>query len=234
MTWKSGSKSTANVSYSILLAGATGLVGRHCLRRLLADDAFERVVIPSRRSLSPHLRDLDVASKLEEHVVDFNRLSDHARIMRVDKVICALGTTMKKAGSRERFREVDFGYPAAIAELALDGGAEHFLVVSAMSANPKSFFFYSRVKGELEEHLRSLPYRSLTIARPSLLLGDREEFRFGEEAAKRVAFVIPGRYKPVHADQVAGALVDAAKTDRPGVQVIESREIRARAARAEA
>lgn len=117
---------------------------------------------------------------------------------------------------------MDLGYPLALARLGVAQGARHFLLVSALFANPRSRNFYGRVKGELEEALRALPYRSITIARPSLLLGDRGEFRLGEEIAERTAFLWPRRYKPVHGRIVAAALVQAARDDAPGVRVIES------------
>lgn len=213
---------------SILVCGATGLVGRACLERLLADPAFARVVVLSRRPLPEAVRSKDTDEKLDVHLVDFERLSEHRDLLRVDAILCALGTTIKQAGSQERFREVDFGYPLTLARLGLEEGVRHFLLVSALGAGARSRFFYNRVKGELEEALRALPYRSTTIVRPSLLLGDRPEFRLGEEVAKRFAFLFPNKYKPVHADAVAAVLVAAAREDRAGAQVIASAEIRRR------
>lgn len=214
-----------NAHRTVAVAGATGLVGGEVLRQLLADPSVSRVTALVRRAGA-----LNSHSKLEECVVDFDALHRHEDALRVDQVVCALGTTIKKAGSQERFREVDLGYPFALARVALAQGARHFLLVSAVGADAGSRVFYNRVKGELEESLRALPYRSLTIVRPSLLLGDREEFRPGEEVGRRVARLItpliPARYKPVHARDVAAALVEAAREDRSGTRVIESREIR--------
>lgn len=140
-------------------------------------------------------------------------------------MLCALGTTLRRAGSRERFREVDLGYPLRIAELALRRGAGHFLLVSSVGADPGSRFFYSRVKGELEQAILELGYPAVTVVRPSLLLGERREFRPGEQIAKRFGFLAPPRYRPVHAADVAAILVDAARRREPGKRVIESREI---------
>ena len=210
---------------SVLLAGATGLVGSHCLELLLKDKAFGRVVVPTRRSLAPDQYQEGDASKLEEHVIDFRRLAAYDELGRVDAVICALGTTIKKAGSKEAFRDVDCGYPVTLAELAQEGGAKRYVLVSAIGADPNSVFFYNKVKGEVESRLRAFDFEALTIVRPSLLLGDRVEFRLGEEVAKRISFLIPGRYRPVHARSVARTLVKAAKTDSEGMEVIESREI---------
>lgn len=215
---------------SVLLAGATGLVGSACLKLLLADSSVVRVVTLSRRPLPEDSRALDSSGKLSEHQLDFDQLADHAELFRVDQIICALGTTIKQAGSQQRFREVDHDYPLALARLGLEQGAKHFLLVSALGASSRSRIFYNRVKGELEDALRAMPYRSLTIARPSLLLGQRKEWRTAEELAKYVGFLFPARSRPVHADAVAALLVDAAKQDQQGVHVVESASIRAFAA----
>jgi uncharacterized protein YbjT (DUF2867 family) len=144
----------------------------------------------------------------------------------VNAIICALGTTIRQAGSRERFRRVDLEYPLAVARLGLQRGARHFLLVSSLGASARSRVFYTRVKGELEDALLAMPYPAITIARPSLLLGQRAEFRLGEEVARRLAPLVPGPYKPVPAAAVAAALVRAAREDRPGHRIIESAEIR--------
>lgn len=211
---------------SVLLAGATGLVGTFCLKRLLADPSVSTLTVLTRQPLPESLRALDSTGKLTERQLDFSKLHDHAELLRADQIICALGTTIKKAGSQERLREIDYDYPLALAELGLAQGARHFLLVSALGANPRSRIFYSRVKGELEEALLALPYRSITIARPSLLLGPRQEFRLGEELAKRLSFLFPARSKPVEADAVAALLTDAARQDQQGVRIVESASIR--------
>lgn len=206
---------------SIALLGATGLVGRHCLDLLARDPAFSRIVVLTRRKFAEA-----TAPRVEAHLVDFERLEDTREVLGVDKVICALGTTIKAVGrSRERFRAVDYGIPVAAARLAHAQGARHFLLVSATGASVDSRFFYSQVKGELEDTLRTIGFRSLTIVRPSLLLGERDEFRLGEAIAKRLAWVVPGRYRPVHARDVAALLVRAAKSDEPGMRIIESDDI---------
>jgi len=207
----------------ILLAGATGLVGGLCLQRLLADPAFHRIVVLARRP--PALQH----PKLIAHVVAFDQMEQARAWFHVDKIVCALGTTIRQAGSQERFRKVDHDYPLRIARIGLEQGARHFLLVSALGANPRSSVFYNRVKGEVEMHVQELPYPQITIVRPSLLLGTRREFRAGEEIGKRLAFLVPGKYKPVQADDVAKVLVEAARQEVPGVEVIESDEIRRRA-----
>jgi uncharacterized protein YbjT (DUF2867 family) len=216
---------------SVLLLGATGLVGRECLRLLAGDPAFGRVVALTRRPIPPALMPATGAGKVDQQVVDFDRLERYEDAMRVDQVICALGTTIRAAGSRARFRQVDLGYPLEIARLARGQGADHFLLVSAIGASSRSRFFYNRVKGELEEAISALPYPRVTIVRPSLLLGAREEVRIGERVAEKLSFLFPGRWRPVRATAVAAALVLAAREDRVGQRVVESREIDGLAAR---
>ena len=172
----------AETPLSVLLVGATGLVGRECLRSLLADSAFDRIVVLTRRPLSPDVR----SPKLETHVVDFDHLNEYDELFAVDAIICALGTTIRQAGSRTRLRTVDYEFPLAFARLGRRQGCKHYLVVSALGANPRSRMFYNRVKGNLEDALRALGFPRLTIVRPSLLLGPRTELRLGEEVAKRV------------------------------------------------
>jgi uncharacterized protein YbjT (DUF2867 family) len=210
---------------SVLLVGATGLVGRECLRLLLADPGFSRIVVVTRRPLSPDVR----SPKLDTHVVDFDHLNEYDELFRVEAIICALGTTIRQAGSRTRFRTIDYEYPLAFARLGRKGGCNHFMVVSALGASSRSRVFYNRVKGELEEALRALSYPRLTIVRPSLLLGPRAELRLGEEVAKRVTRwlgpLVPRAFKPVEARVVATTLVRAAKDPGSGVRVIESGEL---------
>jgi uncharacterized protein YbjT (DUF2867 family) len=175
-----------------------------------------------RRPLSAEL----AGPRVREYRTDFDELHNHQDFFQVDWVFCALGTTIRAAGSQEAFRRVDYEYPLAIAKLALLAGASHFLLVSALGANSRSLFFYNRVKGELEDAVRAVGYRSLTIARPSLLLGDRQERRFGEEVAKRLGWILPSRWRPVHATQVAAALVHAAYHPVDGLQILENEVLR--------
>lgn len=210
---------------SVLLVGATGLVGRECLRLLLADNDFGRIVVVTRRPLSPDVR----SPKLETHVVDFDHLNEYDELFTVDAIICAMGTTIRQAGSRTRFRTVDYEYPLAFARLGRRHGCEHFLLVSALGANPRSRYFYNRVKGDLEESLRALGFPRLTIVRPSLLLGPRAQLRLGEEVAKRVTRwlgpLVPRAFKPVEGRAVAQTLLRAAREHGTGERIIESAEI---------
>jgi uncharacterized protein YbjT (DUF2867 family) len=220
---------------SVVLVGATGLVGAECLRLLLADPFFTHVVVLARRplprvSFGPAPGGFLDSPKLDMHIVDFDRLDAHRDALRADQLICAIGTTIKVAGSRERFRLVDHDYPLALARIGLEQGVRHYLLVSALGADAHSRVFYNRVKGELEDGLGALPLRSLSIVRPSLLLGERAEFRLGEQVFKRLAFLVPGKYGPVHSRDVAAALVRLAKEDAPGRRIVESAELRAWAA----
>lgn len=205
---------------SVMVLGATGLVGRECLRLLLDDPSVTRVVALVRRPLSD-----STPAKLRVEVVDFERLASRGDLFAVDQIFCALGTTIKQAGSQAAFRRVDLEYPLAVAKLGVEHGAQDFLLVSALGASARSRIFYSRVKGELEDALRTLPYRSVTIVRPSMLVGERSETRLGEQIATRIGWLAPGKYKPVLASDVAAALVNAARVHAPGRQIIESNEI---------
>ena len=207
-----------------LLAGATGLVGRECLRLMLDDPSFTRIVVIARRAPADRIS----SPRLDWRVVDFARLESHRSLFEVNDIVCALGTTIKQAGSQARFREVDHDYPVAMARLGVAAGASQYLLVSALGADAASRIFYNRVKGETERDIRALSYPSVTIVRPSLLVGDRAEFRLGERIAQRLGFLMPGGLKPIHAHTVAAALVASAKDKRPGQRVLSSVEMRTR------
>ena len=203
-----------------LVAGSTGLVGQELLRQLAAATGYGRVVALTRRPLATSYGD-----RVREVVVDFERLDAASDALAADHVYCALGTTIRKAGSQPAFRRVDHDYVVTLARVARDRGAGHFLLVSSLGANPRTRVFYGRVKGEVEAAVQALGYPSVTIVRPSLLLGDRAEFRLGEALAKPFGALMPRRYRPVHARAVAATLIRAAREGRPGVRVIESRDI---------
>lgn len=206
---------------SVMLIGATGLVGKECLRLLIDDDTCSRVVVLARRSLPAQQK----ALKVEEHVIDFEDLGSCGAFFDVDQVICALGTTLRQTPDREAYRKVDFEYPVTAGRLALEHGARHYLVVSAVSADSKSRIFYNRTKGEMEDALKALGFRSLTIAQPSVLIGERTEPRLSEKIAWKFSFMTPSKYRPVHAASVAHALTHFARVDEPGVHVIPNADI---------
>lgn len=211
-----------------LLAGATGLVGSHALELLLADTHWSRVVTVGRRTTSHH------HAKLEQRVVDLGSLEAASDLPHVDDVFCCLGTTIKQAGSQPAFRLVDHAFVVGLARAGLRAGATQFLLVSAIGADPKSRVFYSRVKGETEAAIRTLPYQGIQIFRPSLLLGERPEFRLGERIAMLGAPVLPAllvgrlrRYRPIHAATVARAMVAIGQEAPRGPNVFEYDAMRA-------
>ena len=205
-----------------LIAGASGLVGGECLARLLASAAYGRVVVLTRRDLGGTLRGSPRAVQV---IGDFARLDAVAEQLRADDVFCALGTTIRKAGSQQKFREVDFEYSRRLAKIARRNGARHFSLVSAAGASRASPFFYSRIKGELEDALRGMDWPSLAILRPSVIAGDRAESRPLERLAEQALRFAPAAWRPVHARDIAAAMVQAALDAQPGVRVIESPQI---------
>jgi uncharacterized protein YbjT (DUF2867 family) len=211
-----------------LVLGATGLVGGHVLDLLLADPAWTRVLTLGRR---PAPRD---DPKLEQRVAGFDRVDQHADAFGADDVFCCLGTTIKAAGSQEEFRRVDHDYPVVSARLASGRGARHFLLVTAMGADAGSRVFYNRVKGEVERDVTALPFAGVTIARPSLILGERTGRRTAEAMAQKLAPVLNPlllgplrRYRAIPATTIASALVRLAKQGPAGVRVVESDELAA-------
>jgi uncharacterized protein YbjT (DUF2867 family) len=204
----------------VLLLGSTGLVGRELLSQLLADPGVAGVTTIVRRASGMQ------HAKLSEHVFPLTELDRYASLFAVDQIFCALGTTIKDAGSQAAFRVVDYEMPVTAAKLGRAHGATHYLLVSALGASEKSRVFYSRVKGEAERDIISTGYPSVTIAQPSLLLGDRAKRRLGEEIAKPLGWLFPPKYRPIEGRDVARALVEAARENRAGVRVMESREMR--------
>ena len=203
-----------------LLAGATGLVGSFLLEHLLASPRYARVVVWARREIGKS------HPKLEVEIVDFERLAQ--RRLEADDVFCCLGTTMRQAGSRKAFHHVDFDYPVALAGAAARSGAKRLLVVSALGANKRSRVFYNRVKGEMEEAVRIAAVPKTTIFRPSLLAGPRAESRLGERIGLALGALLGpllGKYRPIHAEDVAAAMIRAAELDLPS-DVIESAQMR--------
>jgi uncharacterized protein YbjT (DUF2867 family) len=203
-----------------LVAGSTGLIGSQLLRRLLADARFDRVSVLVRRPLA------QAHPKLTAIVTDFDDLESLGSALQADDVFCCLGTTRAKAGSKQAFEAVDYELVMRLARATKAAGSRQFLVVSALGANVGSMAFYSQVKGRVERDLRTVGFASLHIFRPSLLLGERAESRRLEGLGQRLAPVIggllPARYKPIEADTVAAALLQAAVSERSGTHVHEA------------
>jgi uncharacterized protein YbjT (DUF2867 family) len=207
---------------TLLLVGATGLVGREVLRLALADPRVGHLVAPTRRPLTAHPR-------LTNPPVDFDALPPDAPWWQADAVICTLGSTIRKAGSREVFRRIDHDYPLAVARLAHAHGARSFALTSSTGAHPAASSFYLRTKGALERDLEACGFASLTLVRPSLIGGRRDESRPAERLAMLLmtAFrpLIPRRYRMVPAASIARTLLEAALAANPGRHAIESEEI---------
>lgn len=203
-----------------IVAGATGLIGKALVRQLAADGGWREVRALARGALPGDLAKPNVAAVQ----VDYARLVPAPEWTQADHVFCALGSTMRQAGSEAAFRKVDFDYPLALAKAAKARGARHFLLVSALGASAQSRVFYSRVKGEVEAAIIALGFRSVTVARPSLLLGrvpPRRTERLGEWAG----FLVPRPWRPVQAASVAKNLLEAAKRDAPGVRILENSDL---------
>ncbi len=203
-----------------LIVGATGLIGGQLLELLLADDRYSKVTALSRKPLPIN------HFKLDNVVVDFNRLSEYFDRLSADDVFCCLGTTMKQAGSPEAFRKVDFEYPLEIAKITKGLGAKQFLIITALGASKKSSFYYNKVKGEVEEAIGNQGFESYHIFRPSFLQGKRIESRAGEEATKVFfsifGFLVPKKFKAIDSNKVARAMLMKAKEESRGVFVYES------------
>ena len=178
----------------LLLVGATGLVGQSVVRQALADNRVDKLIAITRKPLDPQ-------TGLENHVVDFDALPVDAPWWNVDGGICTLGTTMREAGSHHAFRKVDVDYPLTFARLLHEHGAKSFAFNSSVGANPRARAFYMRVKGEVEQRLIAGGFASLTLVRPSAIIGPRKAHRAREESVIRIfhsmRHVLPQRYRAV-------------------------------------
>jgi uncharacterized protein YbjT (DUF2867 family) len=205
-----------------LIAGSTGLIGKQLLQMLLVGDRYSKVIAVTRNDLPTH-------PKLVVLKVEFEKLDQWSDSLIGDDVFCCLGTTMAKAKSKENFYKVDFFYPLLIAKAAQSHGAKQYFLVSALGANKESSIYYNRVKGEIEDAIKQVDYKSIHIFRPSLLLGSRDETRSGEDAAKIFykifGFLIPKKYQAIDAYKVAKAMITLASEDDEGIFIHESKEL---------
>ena len=199
------------MSFTLLIAGATGLIGKKTLELALADPSINKVIAPVRKKLPDH-------PKLEQWVD-----SDFAKALRpgkADAVICCLGTTIKTAGTKEAFRHVDHDLVITLGKWAKENGVGTFCVVSSMGADAGSSIFYNKVKGEMERDLFALQLPTLHIFHPSILKGPREAVRIGERigiaAMSAFSFITPDNYKPMPYDTLAKALLSASKIETSG------------------
>jgi len=208
-----------------LVIGATGLVGRELVQLLAEESNYRRVTVLTRRKSFEH-------PLIKEIVVDFSNLAAYKEEFAADDVFCCIGTTIKKAGSQAEMKKIDLEYPVEIASLAFEMGAKQLLAISAIGADSNSKIFYSKLKGEFEKSLQEIGFPSLTILRPSLLLGNRSEFRLGEKLSSYMLpllqFLLVGRwrkYRGIKASSVAAAMSKLAVKNKIGTHILESDEI---------
>jgi uncharacterized protein YbjT (DUF2867 family) len=204
-----------------LIAGGTGLIGAHLLQLLLTSNRYEKVIALTRKNLSSH-------PKLIQQHIDGESITLRATIG-IDDIFCCLGTTMAKAGSKEKFYQVDFTYPFNLGTQGLNVGAKQFLIVTTVGARKNSPIYYNRIKGEIEAAVSGLGFRALHIFRPSLLLGERQERRTGEEAA-RIFFrlfgpLIPKKYQAIDSAKVARAMLHFASLEQNGNFIHDSGQL---------
>lgn len=206
----------------VLLAGATGLVGSEVLKLALADPRVSHLIAPTRRALALH-------PQLENPVTEMRHLTGGESWWRADAVICALGTTIRKAGSQAAFREVDHELPLLIAKFCREQGARSYALTSSIGAKAGSSNFYLRTKGETERDLEAIGYPSLTILRPSVIGGQRPESRPMERLSigllEGLRPIVPRRYRVIQASRIAARLLESALAAAPGRTVYESEEI---------
>jgi len=208
-----------------LIFGATGLIGNEVLRRIVDDAHYQDLKIFVRRNI--RLKNLHA----EVLLVDFEKLDEHSHLITGDDCFCCIGTTMRKAQSKENFRKIDFDLVVKIAQLASQNKVKRFIVVSSLGANASSSNFYLRTKGEMEEAIQKFPFEQITIVRPSILDGKRREFRTGERIgvlfAKILSPIMLGplrKYKPIHVKRLVKAMLRIANSKNTRI-IYESDEL---------
>ncbi|MEM8520890.1 NAD(P)H-binding protein [Flavobacterium sp. PL12] len=206
-----------------LVIGSTGLIGSHLLNILLERNEYSKVIAFTKRDLGIK------NSKLVQHIIDFDQPETYSQLIVGDDFFCTIGTTIKKAGSQKEFRKVDFEYPKQFASFALQNNVTQFLIISSLSANASSSNFYLKTKGEIQEYLKATDFETVAVLQPSLLLGDRTEFRLAEKVGgffmKVLSFVFFGnlkKYKPIEGKTVAKALFTIAQRSNVGFKIYES------------
>ncbi len=209
-----------------VLAGATGLTGGLLLEDLLNDSMYSSVIVLTRKSLQL------TNNKIKEIICDVDSIEQHASEIKGDVVFCCLGTTIKKAGSQEAFKKVDYLYPFRLAQIAKANGIPKYIVISAMGSSVNSMVFYNRVKGEMERDIAALNFDAFHIIQPSLIMGERKEHRMGENIAQNLfpifdKLLIGGlkKYKSIQAAQIAKAMLAISKQESRGVIKHENDEL---------
>ncbi len=208
-----------------IVIGATGLVGRFLVKKLLENNQYNSVIVFARRTSGIN------HPKLEEHLVNFDELEKWKYKINGDELFSAMGTTIRQAKSTSLQYKVDVTYQYEFAKAAVENGVQNYFLVSSTGANAKSKLFYLRIKGELDEKVKQLPFGKIRIFRPSLLLGERTEKRFGEKAAERLLKIIIPLFpflknqRPIQGEKVAEAMIKSANENNPGIRIIERDEI---------
>lgn len=206
-----------------LIIGSTGLIGSQLLNFLFDSNDYLKVITFVKRDTGiKH-------PKLTQHVIDFDKPETYKDLVVGDDFFCTIGTTIKKAGSKEAFRKVDFEYPRQFAAFALQNKVKQFLIISSLGADAKSGNFYLKTKGEIQDFLKNCNFESVSVLQPSLLLGNRTEFRLGEKVGafflKSLSLLFLGnlkKYKPIESKTVAKALLKIAQTNNKGFKIYES------------
>ena len=206
-----------------LIIGGTGLIGSELLNLLLDSNDYLKVITFVKRDTGiKH-------PKLTQHIIDFDKPETYKDLVVGDDFFCTIGTTIKKAGSKKAFRKVDFGYPKQFAAFALQNKVKNYFIISSLGANAKSGNFYLKTKGEIQDFLKDCNFESVAVLQPSLLLGNRTEFRLGEKVGaffmKTLSFLFVGnlkKYKPIESETVAKALLKIAQTNNIGFKIYES------------
>ena len=209
-----------------IVIGATGLIGNLLINKLLIDDRYKSVKVFSRRSTGIN------NPKLEEHIVDFDETEKWAHKINGDELFSAMGTTIRKAKSTSAQYNVDVTYQYEVAKVAAENGVKSYFLVSSSGANAKSKVFYLRIKGELDEKVQQLSFSKIRMFRPSLLLGERPEKRFGEKAAERILKIVVPLFpflknqRPIEGEKVADAMISSAnRKDNERINIYELDEI---------
>ncbi len=206
-----------------LIIGSTGLIGSHLLNQLLdSNDYIKVITFVKRDSGIKH-------QKLTQHIIDFDKPETYKELVVGDDFFCTIGTTIKKAGNKDAFRKVDFEYPRQFADFALENKVKQFLIISSLGADANSGNFYLKTKGEIQDFLKDCNFESVSVLQPSLLLGDRKEFRLGEKIGaffmKTLSFLFLGnlkKYKAIQSEAVAKAMFTIAQKNNSGFKIYES------------
>lgn len=209
-----------------IVIGATGLIGKLLVNKLMSDQRYQLIKVFVRSSTGIN------HPKLNEHLVDFDKLEKWKSDISGDELFSAMGTTIRKAKSTTLQYKVDVTYQYEFAKAASENGVKNYFLISSTGANPKSKIFYLRIKGELDEKVKILPFNRIRIFRPSLLLGERPEKRFGEKAAENILKVIVPIFpflknqRPIEGEKVARAMIAAANNnDSKSIRICELDEI---------